>query len=102
MERREGHDGSSAGVNQLAGGDEIVVGVRQNDEAFLHEDAGGFHELLGVREKSLLIADDFELDPVGEAHFAGQARGANGFVGGVARRGIRQNKNLFAVDVVEQ
>ena len=78
---------------------EIVVGVGQNDEAFLHQDARGFDELFGIREKSLLVADDFQLDPIGKADFAAEARGADGFVGGVAGGGVRQDEDFFAVDV---
>ena len=57
---------------------------------------------LGVGEKSLLVADDFELDPVGEADFAAEARGADGFVGGVAAGGVGQDEDFFAVDVIEE
>jgi hypothetical protein len=45
----------------------------------------------------LLVADDFELDPIREADFAGEARGANGFVGGVACGGIRQDEDREAI-----
>src|SRR5260370_30528450 len=48
--RGERHDGGGAGGHQLAGGDEIVVGVGGDDEAFLREDASSFDELLGVGE----------------------------------------------------
>src|ERR1700694_5125632 len=54
--RGEGHDSGCPSVDELAGGDEVVVGIRQNDEAFLDEDARGFDELLGIGEKSLLMA----------------------------------------------
>src|SRR5258708_26046687 len=39
--RGKRHDGGGAGVNELAGGDEGVGGVREKDEAFLNEDARG-------------------------------------------------------------
>jgi hypothetical protein len=100
--RGKGHDGGGTGVNEFAGGDEVVVGVRKDDEAFLDEDFGGFDELFGVREKGLLVADDFEFDPVGEADFAGEARGADGFVGAIASRGVGKDKDFVAVDVVEE
>ena len=50
----------------------------------------------------MLIADDLQLDPVGEAHFAAEAGGANGFVGGVAAGGVGEDEHFFAVDVVEE
>ena len=68
----QGHDGGGAGVDEFAGSDEIVVGVGEDDEAFLDQDARGFDELLGVGEEGLLVADDLELHPVGEADFAGR------------------------------
>jgi len=52
--------------------------------------------------KCLLVADDFELDPVRKTDFAREPRGANRFIGGVASGGVRQDKDLFAVDVIEQ
>ena len=99
---RERHDGRGASVDEFAGGDEVVVRVREDDETFLDEDARSFDELLGVREKSLLIADDFELDPVGEADFASEACGANGFVGRVTGGGVGQDEHFFAVDEIEE
>ena len=42
------------------------------------------------------------LDPVGEADLAAKARGANGFVGGVAAGGVGQQKIFLGIDVVEQ
>jgi len=68
-------------------------------KAFFDENASGFDELLRVREKSLLVADDFELDPIGETDFTRETRGADGFVGGVAGGGVRQDEDLLAIDV---
>ena len=82
--RGQRHDGCGAGIDQLARSDQVVVGVGQHDEAFLHQHPRGFEQLLGVREERLLVADHFELHPIGEADFAAEARGANRFVGGVA------------------
>ena len=56
----------------------------------------------GVREEGLLVTDDFEFYPVGEAYFAAQAGGADGFVGGVAARGVGEDEHFVAVDVVEE
>src|SRR5713101_5659787 len=100
--RGERHNGGGAGVDQLAGSDQIVIRVGQDDKTLFDEDASGFDELLGVREKSLLVTDDFELDPIREADFAREARGADGLVGGVTGGGIRQDEDFFAVDVIQQ
>ncbi len=100
--RGEGHHGGGASVDELAGGDEIVVGVRKHDEAFVHQNLCGLNQLFGVGEERFLVADHFELHPVGEANFAGQTRGADGFVGGVAGGGVGKNEDFFAIDVVEQ
>jgi hypothetical protein len=98
----EGHYGGGAGVDEFARGDEIVVRVWEDDEAFFDEDARGFDETFGVWKKSLLVPDDFEFDPVGEADFPAEARGADGFVCGVAGGGVGQDEDFVAVDVVEE
>ena len=100
--RGQRHHRRCASVNQLACGDQVVVGVRQDHEAFLHQNARGLDELLRVRKKCLLVANHFKLDPIRKPHFARQPRRADGFFRGVARRGIRQNEHLLPVDIVEQ
>ena len=52
--------------------------------------------------EGLLVADDFDLDPVGESDFAAETRGADGFVGGVAACGVGQEEIFFGIDEVEQ
>ena len=42
------------------------------------------------------------LYPVGETDFAAEARGADGFIGGVAAGGIGQEEIFLGIDVVEQ
>ncbi len=59
-------------------------------------------EFFGVGEKSLLVADHFELHPFREPDFAREARRADRIVGRIASGGIRENEKLFAVDVIEQ
>ena len=66
----ERHDRGRAGIDQLARVDHVVVGVGQDDEAFLDQDACGFQQSGIVGEQRLLVADDFQLDPVGQADFA--------------------------------
>ena len=98
----ERHDGGGAGVEQALGEDDVVGGVGKDREAFLDQNAGGFERGLHIGIERGLVADDFELDPVGKADFAGQARGTDGFIGGVAAGRVGQQEILLRVDVVEQ
>ena len=100
--RGQRHDRGGAGVDEFAGGDQVVIGIRENDEAFFDENFGWLDKLFGVREERLFVADDFELDPVGETDFAGETRGADGFVGGIAGGGVGKNEDFFAIDVIEE
>ncbi len=91
-----------SGVDEALGEDDVVGGVGQNGEAFFDEHAGGFDGGLHVGIEGLLVADDLDLDPVGEADFAAETRGADGFVGGVAAGGVGQEEVALGIDEVEQ
>ena len=82
--------------------DDVVGGVGQDGEAFVDEDAGGFDGGLDVGVEGGLVADDLDLDPVGEADLAGEAGGADGFVGGVAAGGVGHEEVARGVDEVEE
>src|SRR4029077_12641006 len=99
--RGERHDGSSACVNELARGDQIIVCVRQHNETFFDQDAGSFDQLLSVREKRLLIADDFQLDPIGKPQLAPQPRSTNSLVSGVDASSVGQDKDFLAIDKIK-
>ena len=90
------------GIDQPLRNHNVVRGIRQNREAFLHQHAGGFDGRLHVGKQRLLVADDLDLHPVGEPDLATQTRGANGFVGGVAAGGVGQQEILLRIDEVEQ
>ena len=64
--RGQRHHRGGAGVDQLLRLHQVVVGVRQHDEAFLHQHARGFEQPCVVREQGALVADDLQLDPVGK------------------------------------
>ena len=49
-----------------------------------------------------VVTDDFELDPVRKADFAGQSSGTDGFVGGVTGSGVWKDEDFFAIDVVDE
>src|SRR5260370_10941674 len=100
--RSQRHDGRSTGVDKLPSGDEIIVRVGQDYEVFLDEHAGSLDELLGIREKRLLVANHFELHPVGQPNLTSEPRSANGFISGVAAGSVGQNKDFFAIDEIEQ
>ena len=100
--RAERHDGGGADVDEALGENDVVGGVGQDGEAFLDEDAGGFDGGLDVGVEGGLVADDLDLDPVGEADLAAKARGADGFLGGVAAGGVGQEEVALRVDEVEQ
>ena len=100
--RAERHDCGSAGIDQALGEDDVVGSIGEDGEAFLHQHACGFERGLHVGIERGLIADDFELNPVGESDFAPQTRSANGFVGRVASGGVGQQEVFLGIDVVEQ
>ena len=82
--------------------DYVVIGIRQHHEALFDQDPGGFQQSGIIREERLLVADHFQLHPVGQADFAPQHGRTHRIVGGVARRRIRQDENLRSVDVIDQ
>ena len=100
--RAERHDGCGARVDEALGVDNVVGGVGQDGEAFLDQDARGFERGLNVGIERCLVADDFDLDPVGEADLAAEARGADGLVGGEAAGGVGQQEVALGIDEVEQ
>ncbi len=100
--RAERHDRRCAGIDQALGEDDVVGGVGKDGEPFLHQHARGFERGLHVGIEGGLVADDFELDPIGESDFAAEARGADGFVGCIASGSVGQQEVLLGIDVVEQ
>ena len=100
--RAERHHGCRACIDQALGVDDVVGGVGQNGEAFLDQDARGFERGVNVGIERGFVADDLDLDPVGEADFAAEARGANGLVGSEAACGVGQKEVALRVEEVEQ
>src|SRR5580704_1126115 len=100
--RTERHYGGCAGLDQALGEDDVVGGVGQDGEAFAYQNARGFKRGLHVWIERGLVADYFELHPVGKADFSAEAGGADGFIGGVAAGGVGQEEILLGIDVVEQ
>ena len=94
--RAERHHRRCACVFELAARDRIVVGVWQDDEAFLDQDARRFDERFVVGKERPLVADDLELHPIRQAGFASQPRRANRVVGRVAAGGVRQDEDALA------
>ena len=98
----EWHDGCGSRVDEAMGEDDVVGSVGEDGESFFDEGAGGFERGLDVGIESGLVADDFNLDPVGEADFAGETRGADGFVGGVTAGSVGEEEVAARVNEVEQ
>ena len=94
--------GRCAGIDQALGENDVVGGIGKHGEPFLHQYARGFQRGLHVGIERGLVADDFELDPIGESDFAAEASGADGFVGGVASGSVGQQEVFLGIDVVEQ
>jgi hypothetical protein len=94
--------GSTAGVLQLARYDWIVGGVGQHREPLLHQDLRRHQQLLVVGEQRPRVADDLELHQVAHPQLARQPAGAHCVVGGEAASGVRQQRDLRAVDPVQQ
>ena len=46
----------------------VIRGIGQNSEAFLHQNSGRFHGGLDVWVEGGQVAYDFDFDPVGEAY----------------------------------
>ena len=84
------------------GEDDVVGGVGQDGKSLLDQDARGLQRGLNVGVEGGLVADDFDLDPVGEADLAAEARGADGLVGGEAAGGVGQQEIALGIDEVEQ
>ena len=82
--------------------DDIVGGVGQDGKALFDEDSRGLQRRLNVWVERGLVADDLDLDPVGEADLAAKARGADGLVGGEAAGGVGQKEETLGIDEVEQ
>jgi hypothetical protein len=98
----ERHDGGAAHVLELAADDRVVGAVREDGEALVEEGAGGLEGLLVVGEQGARVADDLELDELGDAELAREAEGADGLVGGVAAGGVGQQAVAVAVDPAEE
>src|SRR5207245_428311 len=97
-----GHDGGGARVNQPARGNQVVVRIGHHHEALFGQGFRRFDELEVIREKGLLVADDFELYPVRKPHLARHARGANRLVSRITPGGVRQDEILPPINIIEQ
>jgi hypothetical protein len=100
--RAERHDGRGAGINQALGKNDVVGGISQNGESLFGQNARGFEGCLDIGIQCRLIANDFELDPIGKSYLAGETGGANGVVSGVAASGIGQKKVFARINVIQQ
>ena len=59
------HDRGRTGINQALGKHNVIRSIGKNREAFLDQNSRGFECGLHIGIKCGLIADYFQLDPVG-------------------------------------
>ena len=97
----ERHHGDGAGFFEAQRGDQVVVGVGENLEAFLREHLGGLEQPGGIGQQRGLIADHFELHEVIEPGLASEARVPDGLVGAVAACRVRQQEEAFGGEVMQ-
>ena len=90
---RPRHQRLTACVKQAAAGNQIFGTIRQHFEAVFNQDFRRFDKLKHVRLQRVIIADKFELDPVGIKHFARHLRSSHGFLHTLATCGIGQHRH---------
>ncbi len=86
--RGPGHDGGDPDVTQLERGHQIVGGVGEHGEALTHQSLRGGHGAPGIGLQGVVVADDFELDPVSAENFARHLRHGDGLFRGVTTGGV--------------
>src|SRR5256884_511457 len=99
--RGERHDGGAARVLEAQRGHQVLVGVGEDLEALRDQRACRDQQALDIGEQGLLVADYLELDELVEPRLAGEARVADGILGGVAPCGVGEQEVPLRVEVVE-
>src|SRR6059058_3110827 len=93
--------GEASGMTAAQPGHQVLVGVGEVLEALRDQCARGDEQALNIREEGLLVADHLEVDELVEPRLAGEARVADGILGGVASRGVREQEVPLCVEVIE-
>ena len=87
------HQRLTACIEQAAAGNQIFGAIRQHFEAIFNQDFRRFDELEYIRLQRVIIADEFELDPIGIKHFARHLRSGHGFLHTLTACGIGQHRH---------
>ncbi len=75
--------------------------VREYHKTLFDQLLGGVESAPRVWKEILWIRDHFQLDPVCVSYLAGQVSREDGFIGGLAACGVRQDGVLVPIEVVE-
>ncbi len=62
--RAQWHDRSRPGIDETPRKHNIIRRIRQNREAFLHQDLGRVKRTRHIGVQGTSVANDFDLDPV--------------------------------------
>ena len=90
---RPRHQRLTACVEQAAAGNQVFSAIRQHFKAVFNQNFRRFNELEHIGLQSIVIADKFELDPVGIKHFARHLRSSHGFLHTLTACGIGQHRH---------
>jgi len=88
--RRPRHQRLTARVKQAAADNQVFGAIRQHFEAVFNQDFCRFDELEYIRLQRVVVADEFEFDPIGFKHFARHLRRRYRFLHALAACGVRQ------------
>ena len=91
--RRPRHQRLTACVEQSAAGNQVFGAIRQHLKTIFNQDFRRLDELEYIRLQSIVIADKFELDPIGIKHFTRHLRSGHGFLNALTACGIGQHRH---------
>ena len=87
------HQHLATGLEKLFRDDQIVIHIGKDLEAVVAQRARRFHKAERVGLQCVMVADDFELDPVGAEDFPRHFCRGDSFAGRVTARRVRQNSD---------
>ena len=91
--RRPRHQRLTACVEQSAAGNQVFGAIRQYFEAVFNQDFRRLDQLEHVGLQRVIIADKFELNPIGIKHFARHLRSGHSFLYALTACGIGQHRH---------
>ena len=88
------HHRLAAHVDQLLTQHQVLGAVGQHLEAEFDELLCGRGQIHRVGLQCVVVADEFEFDPIGLKHLSGHLRGGDHFLHAVAARGVGQERGV--------